>query len=87
MRDVAIQTVQILGSLLVLTAFVAGQLRRMEPSDLAYVLLNLVGSAILAIVALIEQQWGFLLLEGVWALVSLWSTLQLIRGKRLGTGH
>jgi hypothetical protein len=87
MREIAIQTVQILGSLLVLTAFVAGQLRRMAPSDLAYVLLNLVGSAILAVVALIEQQWGFLLLEGVWALVSLWSTVQLMRGKRLGTPH
>ena len=87
MREIAIQSVQILGSLLVLTAFVAGQLRRMEPSDFAYVLLNLVGSAILAAVALIEQQWGFLLLEGVWAVVSLWSTVQLMRGKRLGAPH
>jgi hypothetical protein len=87
MRDIAIQAVQILGSLLILAAFIAGQLRRMEPSDLAYVLLNLVGSSILAIVALIEQQWGFLLLEGVWALVSLWSTVQLMRGKRLGMRH
>ncbi|HEX9987283.1 MAG TPA: hypothetical protein VGE45_02255 [Chloroflexia bacterium] len=87
MREIAIQSVQILGSLLVLTAFVAGQLRRMEPSDFAYVLLNLAGSAILAAVALIEQQWGFLLLEGVWAVVSLWSTVQLMRGKRLGAPH
>jgi hypothetical protein len=87
MRDIAIQATQIFGSLLVLTAFVAGQLRRMEPSDRSYVLLNLVGSSILAIVALIEQQWGFLLLEGVWALVSLGSTVQLMRGKRLGTRH
>ncbi|HVG00397.1 MAG TPA: hypothetical protein VND68_11195 [Chloroflexia bacterium] len=87
MRDIAIQAISLVGSLLILAAFVAGQLRKMEPSDRSYVLLNLVGSSILAIVALIEQQWGFLLLEGVWALVSLWSTLQLIRGKRLGTRH
>jgi hypothetical protein len=85
MRDIAIQAVSLLGSMLILAAFIAGQLRRMQPSDRAYVLLNLVGSAILATVALIEQQWGFLLLEGVWALVSLWSTIQLMRGKRLGT--
>jgi hypothetical protein len=31
-------------------------------------------------VAIIERQWGFLLLEGVWALVSFWSLLQRMRG-------
>lgn len=87
MRDIAMQAVSLVGSMLILAAFVAGQLRRMEPSDRSYVLLNLVGSGILAAVALIEQQWGFLLLEGVWALVSLWSTVQLVRGKRLDTRH
>jgi hypothetical protein len=87
MSDITIQAVSLVGSLLILAAFVAGQLRRMQPSDRSYVLLNLVGSAILAVVALIEQQWGFLLLEGVWALVSLWSALQLMRGKRPDTPH
>lgn len=87
MFEVVIQVISLVGSALILAAFVAGQLRRMRPSDLSYVLLNLVGSAILAVVAIIEQQWGFLLLEGTWAIVSLWSAIQSIRGKGGSVQH
>ncbi len=76
-----VQAVSLVGSLLILGAFIAAQLGRMKTSDLPYVLLNLVGSAILAVVAAMEQQWGFLLLEGVWALVSLWSLIKLLIGR------
>jgi hypothetical protein len=77
--DVIVQTVSLLGSLLILGAFVGGQLRKLAPSDLSYVLPNLAGSCLLAVVAMLEKQWGFLLLEGVWALVSLWSAVQHAR--------
>ena len=76
MYDVVVQMVSLLGSLLILGAFVGGQLRKLTPSDLSYILLNLLGSGLLAVVAMLEKQWGFLLLEGVWALVSLWSAAQ-----------
>jgi hypothetical protein len=39
-------------------------------------LANLVGSAVLAVDAAVERQWGFLLLESVWALVSANSLLR-----------
>jgi hypothetical protein len=83
--DVVVQTVSLLGSLLILGAFVGGQLRKLTPSDLSYVLLNLAGSCLLAVVALLEKQWGFLLLEGVWALVSLWSAVK--HGRRAPHGR
>ena len=54
---------------------------RHSPLRGRYLVLNFVGSAILAVLAFIDQQWGFLLLEGVWALVSLWSLAQLVRGR------
>ena len=75
------QLIQIAGSLLILAAFAASQAGRLPIDSQLYLVLNFVGSAILAVLAWIDQQWGFLLLEGVWALVSLWSLVQLMRGR------
>jgi hypothetical protein len=49
--------------------------------------LNLVGSAILAVLAWYEEQLGFLLLEGIWALVSAWSLTQVLRGQSPAAPH
>jgi hypothetical protein len=67
----SIQLVSVLGSLLVLGAYVASQFGYLSAKGLAYAFANIVGSGILAIVATLESQWGFLLLEGAWAAVSL----------------
>ena len=42
--------------------------------------MNLLGSGVLTAIAVIERQWGFLLLEGVWALMSLWGLVAILRG-------
>jgi hypothetical protein len=81
------QALQVAGALLVLAAFLALQSRRLTPQSLVYVGLNLAGSAILAVVALIGGDWGFLLLQGVWALVSAWSLVQLLRGRPPEAAH
>ena len=39
--------------------------------------MDLGGSAILAVLAWEGRQWGFLLLEAVWAVVSLWGLVRL----------
>jgi hypothetical protein len=66
------QVVQIVGALLILAAFAAVQFERLRPDSRLYLALNLLGSAILAVLALVAAQWGFVLLEVVWALVSAW---------------
>jgi hypothetical protein len=75
------QLVQVAGSLLILAAFAASQAGRLPIDSQLYLALNFIGSAILAVLAWMDQQWGFLLLEGVWAIVSLYSLGQLLRGR------
>ena len=69
-QHLAEQLVQIIGALLILSAFVLAQMRRMTTSSRAYLALNLVGSIILAVLAGLDRDLGFLLLETVWAIVS-----------------
>jgi hypothetical protein len=73
------QLIQIVGALLILAAFTAVQLDRMSPDSRLYLALNLVGSIILAVLAVVASQWGFVLLEGVWAIVSAWSLISALR--------
>ena len=66
------QLVQIIGAILILVAYAAAQLERLDPQSRLYLGLNLVGSLILGVLAAGTAQWGFLLLEGAWSLISLW---------------
>ena len=80
----SVQLVSVLGSLLVLVAYVASQFGYLSAKGLAYAFANIVGSGILAVVAALEAQWGFLVLEGAWALVSL---VAVVRQKAKANTH
>ena len=79
------QVVQVIGALLILSGFVLAQFRLLDPRSLWYLVVNLVGSAILTVDAWRQDQWGFFLLELVWAIVSAWGLTQLVRGRQAGT--
>ena len=81
------QVVQVIGALLILSGFVLAQFRLLDPRSLWYLVVNLVGSAILTVDAWRQDQWGFFLLELVWAIVSAWGLTQLVRGRQSGTSH
>lgn len=63
--------VQVVGALLVLAGFLAAQFDLLDERSFAYLLPNALGSCVLAVTAVVSANWGFVLLEGVWCLVSL----------------
>jgi hypothetical protein len=81
------QVIQVVGALMILAGFAGAQAGRLRVDSLAYLLLNLLGSAVLAYLAVVESQWGFVLLESVWALVSAWSLSRLARGLPVAGAH
>jgi hypothetical protein len=81
------ELIQIAGSVLVLTAFVLAQAGRWRASGVNYLALNAIGSAVLAVVAVLGRDWGFLMLEGVWSLVSAVSVLRAITGRTVPASH
>jgi len=73
------QIVQVLGSLLILAAFVAAQRGSLSTESRLYLSLNLVGASVLAVLAAHERQLGFFLLEFCWAIVAAHSLLRTRR--------
>jgi hypothetical protein len=78
---------QLLGAVLIVSAFALSQTGRMDATSYLYILLNLVGGAILAVLAFNQARWGFVLLEGTWTLISLISLVMKMQGKQINTGH
>lgn len=72
---------QIAGALLVLTAFALTQLGVLSAKAVAYLIINIIGAGLLAWLAWTSRDWGFLLLEGVWAAVSAVSLAAVALGR------
>jgi hypothetical protein len=79
--------VQIAGSLLILASFIASLIGWVRQSSYVYLSLNAVGSGILTATAVVSVEPGFILLEAVWALVSVASIVRLATGRNVGAGH
>jgi len=65
------QLISVAGAFLILIPFAASQLGRLPTTSWSYQVLNFVGASALTGVAILEGQYGFILLEGVWAVMSL----------------
>ena len=62
----------LVGGALILAAFIALQLGRVDADDRRYLTLNTGGAVVLVASALLAQLWGFVVLNVVWAGASAW---------------
>lgn len=65
------QIVSIIGSIIILGAYFALQRGMLKSDQRLYSAFNFFGAGLLAWVAVVEWQIGFILLEGSWALLSV----------------
>lgn len=72
------QVVQILGAVLLLGAYLALQSQLLSARSLLFSLLNLAGAGLLAWEAWRTYQYGFLILEGTWTLISLVAVAHIV---------
>jgi hypothetical protein len=73
------QIVSLVGALLVLAGFGLTTFEKVTPRSAVYLWLNFVGAGLLSYTAVVGQQYGFVLLEGTWALVAGFGLLRRLR--------
>ncbi|MGZ7031520.1 MAG: CBU_0592 family membrane protein [Thermoanaerobaculia bacterium] len=77
------QVLSIVGAVLILFAYLAHQLRKMSAETIKYQALNFVGGFFLTVTAYVDRQYGFILMEGAWTLISLWGLWNVTRGRHV----
>lgn len=68
-----------IGVFQILLAYLLNVLGKLKTTDLIFILLNLIGAIMACIASVLMEYLPFILLEGVWALVSLISLLKYKR--------
>ena len=76
-----LQLTSIAGAVLILAAYAAHQAGRMSRETPAYHMINAGGGALLLVAAVATWQLGFIILEGVWTVISLAALLRLGRDR------
>lgn len=60
----------------ILLAYILNVAGRIKKKDLSFILLNLIGASLACLASVLMNYIPFIILEGVWALVSLYSLLK-----------
>ena len=68
-----------IGVFQILLAYILNVIGKLESKDLTFILLNLIGAIMACLASILMEYFPFIILEGVWAIVSLVSLLKHLR--------
>jgi len=77
-----LQVMSVVGALMVLTAYGLNQGGVWRELHTGYLTLNIVGSLLLGIVAIVDQRAGFILLEFAWAGFGMVGVARAVRARQ-----
>ncbi len=78
----SIDWIGFIGVFLILLAYILNVVGKLDHKDLAFILLNLIGAALACFASALMEYVPFIILEGVWAMVSLISLFKYIRRQK-----
>jgi len=72
MISLLLQIVSAAGAFMILAAYFGLHTKRFTRQSFSYLLLNFIGSLMLLVVAVFMRQFGFILLEASWVIITLY---------------
>jgi hypothetical protein len=75
------QILSLVGAALLLGAYALQTATRDGAHKTTYLTMNLFGSAALTVTAIVNNQIGFIILEGIWAIISVVSLIKVLKQK------
>ncbi len=75
------QILSLVGAALLLGAYALQTVTRDGAQKTTYLTMNLLGSVALTVTAVVNNQIGFIILEGIWAIISAFSLIKVLAHK------
>jgi hypothetical protein len=79
----SIDWIGFVGVFLILLAYILNVFEKLKQNSLAFILLNLFGASLACLASVLMDYIPFIILEGVWALVSLISLIKYKRNRTI----
>lgn len=73
-----------IGAFLILIAFILNQMKKWDQGTFKYDFTNCIGSLLLVVYGILSKSWPFVVLNGVWFLVSLRDSIKDLNNRKAG---
>ena len=70
-----------IGVFQILIAYFLNVIGKISNNNITFILLNLIGATMACLASILLNYWPFIILEAVWALVSMYSLIKYLRPK------